>query len=57
MKTLTRLFRAIFPLVSTPVARFSSINAAHELGAQLVEAGNRVVIQPSDSGFLVSRVF
>jgi hypothetical protein len=57
MKILTRLFRAIFPLVSAPVARFSSINAARELGAQLVNAGNRVVIQPSDSGFLVSRVF
>jgi hypothetical protein len=56
-KSIKKILRALSPLVSSPIASFSSLAAARELGAQLVGRGERVVIQPVDCGFLVSRVF
>ncbi|WP_293937698.1 hypothetical protein [Iodobacter sp.] len=56
-KFISKILRALSPLVSSPIASFSSRDAACELGAQLVGRGERVVIQPSACGFLVSRVF
>lgn len=55
-KTMYRALRVLFPIQSHPIASASSLDKARQLGARLVNAGARVVIHRSKSGFIVRGV-
>jgi len=55
-KTMYRALRKLFPIQSHPIANAPSLDEARQLGARLVNAGARVVIHRSKSGFIVRGV-
>lgn len=55
-KTMYRALRKLFPIQSHPIANAPSLDEARRLGARLVNAGARIVIHRSKSGFIVRGV-